>query len=772
VSRKIHFIYVAYLILYVLSWAFPRIAEPVEAYGMLALVITPAIVVVQRGLFRSRFWQGVACAHLMWGIGQVLWITGNQHGIGFGSQLQDSMYWLFKLFILGAILYRPFCRGTDLTRRLHLVDTIVAVSIIAYYIGYFFILPSVVEHNSATFYDSVADVLLNCGLAVTAIVVARQARTSQWAASYRMIATGLSVYTMASISDMFNVVYTDFFWCGAFWSMAVAVGSAPPADAETADTVIKPYRYGLSMLLIGTISLFHAAVALFGRGTHQLNDSRVLLTLAEVVLLTALLHYRHRSTVHESELRSDQLEVTVNSLRQPIYIVDGDYNIVLANEFFHHDFKTDEPCYTAVFGRTHPCEWCELRASRAFSRSVTIRESSYQLEFAPMPAHYGKGGVELLVDVTDERKRQQQVIQTERMASLGRMIAGTAHELNNPLAIVLGNAQLLRDENGLGSQGRQMVESILSASERARDIVHTFLTLSRPRDADNEAVDLGGVIRSVNHLKKAELTSYGISLDLHIPQRLRMMGRHTLLQEVFLNLIDNARDAIRLAGRPQGSIIISGRNDDGRVRVDVFDNGSGISREDLGRVFDPFFSTKQVGQGTGLGLSVVHAIVADHKGTIQVESDGNSFTRFCLDFPAVAGDSVATMPAERGTVALRILVVDDEPEMLTILKQSLSRAGHHVECTSTGKRALQLLAMSKFDVLLLDMHLPEMDGKSIVRRLEAMHPPISVRAIVITGDTMSDDITTFAETHALPIVKKPVNFSELHQLLQENVPVN
>jgi transcriptional regulator of aromatic amino acid metabolism len=161
------------------------------------------------------------------------------------------------------------------------------------------------------------------------------------------------------------------------------------------------------MGLIAAVAGIHLISSVFTTASHELQDLRVLLTLAEVVALMVLLHFRLRIVVQESELRHHQLEVSLNSLPQPIYIVDGQYNLVLANDVFRSRFRTTGgACYAVVFGRTTPCEWCQLRQSRSFSLTVDIQETSYQLEFAPMAVGQGaKGGVETLVDITGERRR-------------------------------------------------------------------------------------------------------------------------------------------------------------------------------------------------------------------------------------------------------------------------------------------------------------------------------------------------------------------------------
>lgn len=776
-NRKIHAIYSLYLLAFLASFAFPALDAPVREYGMLAIAVFPALLIIKQGLLYNRFWKAMAAAHFVWGFSQIVWITNRHHNFFFPPALGDSAYWTFKLLILGAILYRPFYAATEVNRRLYLVDTTVVLSFIAFYLGYFSIAPGLAgDPVPSLFYGTAANVFFNTGIALIAIIVARKARLSGWSQTYRLIALGLTVYTISSLAFLLaGMTYTDPLWCAAFWLLALAVAAAPSRNVKPLDEALTPSRYGLALILIITVSGLQVIGTLFGGASHELQDIRTALTLAEVVALTALIHFRHKIVVEEDELRFHQLEVTLNSIGQPIYIVDGGYNVILANDVFHSRFpSSDGLCYSTVFGRTSPCEWCQLAANRVFSASVESKGSFYQLEFAPLKLTTVRpsegpppGGVELLVDVTDERKRQQQHVQTERMASLGRMIAGTAHELNNPLAIVLGNAHLLREHRGLDNEGHRQIAAIASAAERARDIVHNFLSLSRPREGEKTLVNLVEVIRSVEHLKVNELDSLGIEVQLDLPESLTAIGKYTLLQEVFLNLIDNARDAIAETKRA-GRIWIRGEQlDADRLRIQVQDNGIGISREHRDQIFDPFFSTKQVGKGTGLGLSLVHSIITDHGGSIEVDSDGHSYTRFDIEFPLVQiAPGAAGLSSQTGRI-LRILAVDDEPEILTILERSLTRMGHYVECTTTGSRALQLLAKNKFDVVLLDVHLPEMDGKAIMRRLRTISPPVSARTILITGDTMSEETRQFAEDYELPLIMKPVDMEKLSALLQE-----
>lgn len=770
--RRIHAVYAAYLLLFGAALALPEAEELIRGYGMLILAVLPAVLIYYKRLLDSRFWQTVAVAHLFWSTGQVAWILSN-YGFPLSQAVQDFCYWLFKLSILGAVLYRPYFKATTIGRRQHLIDTAAAMSFMAFYVAYMFAAPALSgDQVTRSFYGTLAGALLNAGIAITVVVLARNARSSHWRTTYFMIAAGMTSYTAASVAFLFNqgVPFADPFWCLTFWSMSLAVAFAPPRDAKTLDLELMPSRYGAGIALIASAAVVHAVGSRIAEQSSRLMDVRAVLTITEILLVMVLVYLRQKATVEESDHRSRLLAGTLNSVRQPIFIVDSQYRVTQSNEVFRSRFVGDSiHCYNLVFGKSAPCEWCKLKDGRGFSASVEVPAASFQVEFSPLPSSEGKiGGIELLIDMSVERKRQQQLIQTERMAALGRMIAGTAHELNNPLAIVLGNAQLLRDDPHLDADGRQQVTAIAAAAERARDIVHTFLTLSRPSDGDKALVDVVAVIQSIEHLKASELRSYRINLELDLPESLTILGKFTLLQEVFLNLIDNARDAIREANRGYGSILVSGRiTPSGKVRIDVSDDGTGIRRDDRAHIFDLFFSTKGVGQGTGLGLSVSRSIVLDHGGRIDVETDGETFTRFELEFEHFRLSTQGYRAAGPEPPHLRILVVDDEPDILNILQRYLTRHGHHVECTTTGTRALHLLSKNKFDVALVDYRMPEMDGRTIITRLKSMTPPVSVRTIVLSGDTMNEETRKFIVDNSIPMVRKPVDLEKLNRLLVE-----
>ncbi len=234
----------------------------------------------------------------------------------------------------------------------------------------------------------------------------------------------------------------------------------------------------------------------------------------------------------------------------------------------------------------------------------------------------------------DLEETKNQLVQSEKLAAIGQLAAGVAHELNNPLTGIMGFAQLLLQEEGLSGQQKEDLEGIYKQSQRCRQIIQNLLQFSHRKEPKREPTQMVSLVESTLRLVRYDLVTSGVSVVHEAAEGLpRISADPNQLQQVFLNLLTNARQA--LEGRKDGRIVIKSEADGERVRVTFQDNGCGIPAEHINKVFDPFFTTKPVGKGTGLGLSISYGIVQQHGGTLRVESEPGQGTRFILEFPAM-----------------------------------------------------------------------------------------------------------------------------------------
>ena len=245
-----------------------------------------------------------------------------------------------------------------------------------------------------------------------------------------------------------------------------------------------------------------------------------------------------------------------------------------------------------------------------------------------------EGGVARVVtfdDVTDQVKMEEQLLRQERLASLGLLAAGVAHEVNTPLTGISSYTQMLLEEMPADDPRREILQKIEAQSRRASSIANSLLDLVRPERAPFEGVSLDAAAREVLKLFEPQIRERGIRLEADLCAGLPLVhGDRGKLQQVLLNLLLNARDAVGDGGTVRVSTYARG----GAVVLEVVDDGVGIAEEDLSRIFDPFFTTKGVGKGTGLGLSISHGIVREHGGEMHVESSPGEFTRFRVEIPA------------------------------------------------------------------------------------------------------------------------------------------
>lgn len=358
--------------------------------------------------------------------------------------------------------------------------------------------------------------------------------------------------------------------------------------------------------------------------------------------------------IHELERLTDLLsrgkylwESTFDAIQDPVSIIDTEYRIQRANLALAARAKMDirsvvgKRCYEVFAKRTAPCEGCP--AAEALQKDWQVKGTlghplegrDYEAFAYPFPGakELGHAVVMHYRDITEEKRLQQEVVQQEKMAAIGMLAGGVAHEINNPLGGILAFTQLLMREFKAGEAVRTDLEEIERAALRCKKIVQDLLDFSRSSPAEAKGpVALGGMIEKVLGFVKREFLSQNIQVRMDVPTTLpTVYGNANRLQQVVLNLLTNAVHAM-----PRGGIItIRGAHDAQHdlVMLDIEDNGVGIKREHLSKLFDPFFTTKQPGVGTGLGLSISYRIIRDHRGTIAVDSREGVGTRFRIGLP-------------------------------------------------------------------------------------------------------------------------------------------
>ena len=378
----------------------------------------------------------------------------------------------------------------------------------------------------------------------------------------------------------------------------------------------------------------------------------------------------------------------------------------------------------------------------------------------------------LIRDVTDQKMLQEQLIQSEKMSAIGQLVSGVAHELNNPLAGISAFAQLLLAEKRFPPDQRTAAETIYSEARRASRIVQNLLTFARQHKAEKVPTAINQVLDDTLELRGYELRVRGIDVrreyDESIPDT--MADAHQL-QQVFLNLITNAEQAMEQKEGHHRLTVSTRRNGDA-IRIEVEDTGAGIPANLIERIFNPFFTTKPTGSGTGLGLSISLGIVREHEGKIWAEnsSQSGSGARFVVEIPITeprpSGEHTAVAHVESPSAdSLRVLVIDDEASVRVSLQRYLAAKGHQVETTASGEDGLLRLKASKYDAVILDMRMPDLSGEQLYERLRSNDPTHAERVIFTTGDLVNEQMRRFLDGTGRPCVAKPFEFASFDQAL-------
>jgi signal transduction histidine kinase/ActR/RegA family two-component response regulator len=423
-------------------------------------------------------------------------------------------------------------------------------------------------------------------------------------------------------------------------------------------------------------------------------------------------------------------------------------------------------------------QWRELAEHPADASCDELKfppPSSRRLERFARPVLGGEGGflgrLEVYRDVTGQEAAQSKLLQTEKMAGLGQLVSGIAHELNNPLTSIMGYSQLLLGRRLTPSQAADG-RLIYQEAERAARIVKNLLLFARDSRPERRAVNLNDVAQRTLALRNYELRLENIELAEDFdPQLPPVIGDAAQLQQVLLNLLVNSEQAIR-QGMKGGRIAISTRvTPRGRVSFEIADTGPGIPEEIIPRIFDPFFSTKPPGAGTGLGLSIAYSIIQEYGGEISVDSKPGHGAKFTIDLAVARGESPAarapvakrhsTVDARCITRSARVLVIEDEPSVAHLIADVLAEEGHPVEIVLEGREGLNRAAVGEHDLVICDLRMPNMDGRAIYRELVAKRSPMLDRLVFVTGDTLSPRTMEFLEACGVPFLAKPFLVEEL-----------
>jgi signal transduction histidine kinase len=387
---------------------------------------------------------------------------------------------------------------------------------------------------------------------------------------------------------------------------------------------------------------------------------------------------------------------------------------------------------------------------------------------------------ELLRHAREDLERLERLKESEKLAALGRMLSGAAHEINNPLTGVVGNIEMLLADERVAPTTRERLETVRKEGRRIVALVRNLLKIAHRDTVDRAPLDVNHVLREAVALRRHDFARAGIELRLDLAaDPVVVSGNELELQQVFLNIINNAFDALGERAAPSGAALTVRSAIDGELATLTFtDNGPGISAPD--RVFEHFFTTKPVGQGTGLGLSISRAIVQRHGGVISATNVPEGGARLTIDLPlsaerecAAPGPTAAPgAPAPGAALApalpATVLVVDDEPSVLELQMAILDSLGASVTGVSSGSEAISCLEERQFDLIVSDLRMPGLvSGKELYRWVERNRPGAVDGFVFVTGDLIEE--TAFLEHVEARRVLKPFTMDEYVTALRETL---
>ncbi len=506
-------------------------------------------------------------------------------------------------------------------------------------------------------------------------------------------------------------------------------------------------------------------VVQFARRNGQHSFTQRDLTIADGVAGQTAVALERARLVEESR----RLVRAVESTAEAVLITDRHRRIVFANEAFLQLFG-----YTRaeVVGRDALTLGGEMSEDWVRDVQRTMAETSWRGEASArrkdgtvFPLSFNtsliraeenqvQGAVVIMQDISAQRKLQEQLHRADRLAVAGELAAGVAHEVNNALVGILGQTEIARGPADVEAL-RVAMASVETQGRRIAEIVQGLLGFARPQPPQRGPVDLRALVRDTLLLMAHDLGRSHIRSDTRFASDLPpVLADAKQMQQVLVNLFTNAAQAMEPSG---GTLFVDIQHSPGGVSMEVHDGGVGIPPDDLPRVFDPFFSTKE--EGNGLGLSVSYGIVQAHGGDMTVRSVAGEGTTFTVRLPVAA----AVEAGGQRTV----LLVDDDPAVADTLASMLAREGLTVQRVATGEDALAAVARDTFDAVFLDVRLPDISGQEVYARLLAEHPDVARRVVFVTGGLWRVESRGLREKlPAQPTLSKPCTLAQIREALR------
>ncbi len=428
----------------------------------------------------------------------------------------------------------------------------------------------------------------------------------------------------------------------------------------------------------------------------------------------------------------------------------------------------------------------EMEAMRADGTEFPVDMVLWRTEIDGV-AHYTAS----LNDLSERRdaaaqiERQREALrQSEKLTAMGSLLAGVAHELNNPLAIVMGRAHLLEEKCDDAPEFRADARRIREAAERCGRIVRTFLNMARSAPPQRSEVVLNDLVQAAADMLSYTYRTHGIELALALEAGLpKVNADGDQLGQIVLNLLVNAQQALAASPAPRVVTLTTGLTTgpaaasstdaaqappELHVWLRVADNGNGVPADVREKIFDPFFTTKPVGVGTGLGLAVSRSLAREHGGDLALEAPAQGTGAcFVLSLPLsgqaarTGEDTAAADPDADAPAQARVLIVDDEADIADLMREMLEGAGYEVATAESGAVALELLEAARFDAIVSDLRMPDMDGSALWREIAARHPPLAQRMVFVTGDTLSPGARQFLADARCASLDKPFQKADL-----------